>query len=128
LRLINQTHMANLILKILKWFLTTRTKYRANLYHFRKSVKEAERLAYGTNKCKGRRTYVYFLGGKYRVVNRKQVQWLKNQGAIKRSMNLEKMQCVLCYDTQGHINSHTKWTQLEIKGIDITYRRNALRL
>jgi len=115
--------MENLILKVIKWYLITRTKYRANLYHYRKAVKEAERLAAGTNKCKGRRTYVYFLGGKYRILNRKQVQWLKNQGTIKRSMNLEKMQSVLCYDTQGHINSHPNWTQLEIKGIDIIYQR-----
>ena len=115
--------MKKIIISILKWYLTTRTKYRGNLYHYRKSVKQAERLASGSDRRKGRRTYIYFLGGKYRILNRKQVQWLKNQGAIKRSMNLEKMQSFLCYDTFGHINSHPMWKQLEIRGIDITYKK-----
>ena len=111
-----------LIIKVLKQYVELRTLYRGNYYHYRKAVKEAERLALGTNKQKGKRTYVYFLGGKYRIVNRKQVQWLKNQGAIKRSMNLDKMKLVQCYDTEGHINSHSKWTHLEIRGIDIVYK------
>jgi hypothetical protein len=117
--------MKKKLLKIITWFLVTRTKWRANRLHFAKAIRTAEELAAGTRNRKGKRTYIYFLGGKYRVVNRKQVQWLKNQGTIKNTMNLEKMKGIQLYDTQGHENSHPIYKNVEVKGIDITYRRTA---
>ncbi len=119
------------IIKVLKWYVELRTKFWGNYYHYLKSVKEAERRAEGvtthyrqrSDKQKGKRTYVYFLGGKYRVLNRDQVLVLRNAKAIRRSMGTRKMRPVLCYDTEGHVNSHKTWTQLEIKGIDIVYQK-----
>lgn len=95
------------IIKLITWIYVTKTKWYANRPHFIKAVKEAERKA-ATNAwgVKGKRTYVYFLGGKYRVVNRKQVQWWKNNGVIKRSLNLDKMKGICLYDTQGSVNTH----------------------
>jgi len=115
--------MKKQLINIIKWFLITRTKWRANRLHFVKAIKQAEQLARGTHFRKGKRTYVYFLGGKYRVVNRKQIQWLKNESVIKQSMNIEKMQGIQLYDTQGHINSHSIYTSVEIPGINIVYKK-----
>jgi|GEM_PF-2723817 len=111
----------------IKWFLITRTKWRANRLHFVKAVRQAEKLAAGTplmggrGARKGKRTYIYFLGGKYRVVNRKQVQWLKNERVIKTGMSLEKMKGIQLYDTQGHVNSHPIYN-IEVPGINIVYQ------
>jgi len=114
--------MKNIIIKALTQLLIIRTKWRANRLHFVKAIKQAEKLAIGTQRQKGKRTYIYFLGGKYRVVNRKQVQWLKNQGAIKSTMNLEKMKGIQLYDTQGHVNSHPVYKNVEVPGINIIFQ------
>jgi trehalose utilization protein len=115
--------MKKLLINVLQWYFITRTKWRANRLHFVAAVKKAEKLAQGEKNRKGKRNYVYFLGGKYRVVNRKQVQWLKQERVIKSNMSLEKMKGIQLYDTMGHENSHPIYTNLEIKGINIIYQK-----
>lgn len=115
--------MKKQLIKLTQRFLITRTKWRANRLNFVRAIKKAEELAAGTNYRKGKRTYIYFLGGKYRVVNRKQVQWLKNEHVIKIGMTLEKMKGIQLYDTQGHENSHPIYKNVEVPGINIIYKQ-----
>lgn len=104
------------------WYFITRTKWRANRLHFTSAIKKAEKLSRGENGVKGKRNYVYFLGGKYRVVNRKQVQWLKQERVIKSNMSLEKMKGIQLYDTMGHENSHPIYKNVEVRGVKIVYK------
>ena len=98
--------MKKQLIKLIQWLYITRTKWNANRLHFNKAIKQAEKLANPGGNRTGKRTYIYFLGGKYRVVNRKQVQYLKGAGVIKHSINLQKLQKICLYDTQGSVNTH----------------------
>ena len=107
--------MKKIIVNILMAFLIARTKWRANLPHFRKAVKRAERRAQPTNGTKGKRQYVYFIGGKYRVFSRKDIQYLKMRGIFRPEMNVEKMGKICLYDTLSHSNTHPSYSHIQIK-------------
>jgi hypothetical protein len=102
--------MKKLLVKILSKFLQLRTRWRGNLPHFRRAVRKAERLA----AQKGKRTYVYFIGGKYRTFNRKDIKALKNAGVLKRSMNIATMNRICLYDTLTKTNSHPQFKNAKL--------------
>lgn len=93
-------------------------KWRGNRYHFEKAIKQAEIAS------KKKRTYIYFIGGKYRSLNRKQIQyWRNHTKGVRIGLKVSQMAGIQLYDTQGHINSHPTYTDVEVKGIDILYKR-----
>jgi len=96
-------------------------KWRGNLYHFKKAIKQAERKTLGIG---GKRHYIYFIGGKYRVLNRKQIQYWRNLKVFKNNLSASRMTGIQLYDTMGHINSHPIYKVIEIKGISIQYIRS----
>ena len=104
-------------------------KWRGNLYHYKKAIKRAERLAAGGSLSSGRgrgvRCRIYFIGGKYRVLNRKQIQYWRNATkGVKTDLSVSRMTNIQLYDTLGHVNSHPTYTQVEIKGVEIQYIRS----
>lgn len=103
-------------------------KWRGNRYHYIKAVKEAEELTrgkmVGDGWQKGKRSYIYFLGGKYRILNRKQVQWWRNNSKLRAEIKVSQMQGIQLYDTYEHTNSHPLYTDIVINGIDIKYVRS----
>ena len=113
--------MKKLIITFLQLLYIRRLKWRANRLHFVSAIKKAERKARGKHTGTGKRHYVYFLGGKYRVLNRKQVQMMKARGVIKHDMSLDKMKGIQLYDTMGHSNSHPEYMNVDLKGINIVY-------
>ena len=97
-------------------------KWRGNLYHFQKAIQKAEKATRGVG---GKRHYIYFVGGKYRVLNRKQIQyWRNHTKGVKVDLSVSRMTNIQLYDTMGHVNSHPTYTQVELKGIDIQYIRS----
>lgn len=106
--------MKKLFTKIALWFLLLPTRWRANRLNYKLAIRKAE--------ASPKRCYIYFLGGKYRVYNRKQIQYLKNKGVIKAHLNIEKMQGIQLYDSQFHINSHPLYTDITVRGVNITYQ------
>ena len=97
-------------------------KWRGNLYHFKKAIRQAEKATRGVG---GKRHYIYFVGGKYRVLNRKQIQYWRNKTkGVKSDLSVSRMTNIQLYDTYGHVNSHPTYTQVEVKGIDIQYIRS----
>ncbi len=91
-------------------------KWRGNLYHFKRAIKKAEKQS--------KRHYIYFIGGRYRVLNRKQIQYWRNKTkGIKSDLSVSRMTNIQLYDTMGHVNSHPTYTQVDIKGILIIYKR-----
>lgn len=113
--------MKKLIIIFFQLIYIRRLKWRANRLHFVAAIKQAERKARGKYTGTGKRHYVYFLGGKYRVLNRKQVQMMKAKRVIKPEMNLDKMKGIQLYDTAGHVNSHPEYKNVDLKRIDIVY-------
>jgi hypothetical protein len=110
----------NLKEKIINWLaprIATRIiKWYGNRYYFEKAIKLAEKAA------KKKRTYIYFIGGKYRVVNRKQIQYWRNHSkGVRQGLKVSDMTNIQLYDTQGHINSHPLYTSITLTGIDIKY-------
>lgn len=101
-------------------------KWNGNEPHFRRAIKKAEKLARGNRYgCRGKRHYIYFIGAKYRVLNRKQIQyWRNHTPGVKTDLKVSEMTGIQLYDTQGHVNSHPTYTHIEIKGIDIQYIRS----
>ena len=94
-------------------------KWRGNLYHYKKAIKQAEKATRGHM---GKRHYIYFIGGKYRVLNRKQIQYWRNKTkGVKQDLSVSRMTGIQLYDTMGHVNSHPTYTHVEIRGIDIQY-------
>ncbi len=94
-------------------------KWRGNLYHYKKAIKQAEKATRGHM---GKRHYIYFIGGKYRVLNRKQIQYWRNKTkGVKVDLSVSRMTGIQLYDTMGHVNSHPTYTHVEIRGIDIQY-------
>ena len=83
--------MKHFFIKIFAFFYTIRLRWRGNLYNFRRAVRKANRSK--------KRSYVYFLGGKYRVFTRKDIQRLKNKGVFKRHLNVDKMAKICLYDS-----------------------------
>ncbi|MGB4134250.1 MAG: hypothetical protein BWY89_00045 [Bacteroidetes bacterium ADurb.BinA012] len=106
--------MKRLLIKIIAKCVELRTKWRGNQFHFISAIKRAER--------NGRRSYVYFLGGRYHVLTRKDIQRLKVAGVFRHHMSVDTMRCVQLYDTQGHINSHPLYTNITLKGVPIVYK------
>jgi len=106
--------MKKIIIKILAKFIELRTRWRGNLPHFRRAVRKAERLASGNGNQKGKRTCVYFIGGKYRTLNRKDIQALKNAGVLKRNMNVAAMSRICLYDTLTKVNSHPQFKKAKL--------------
>lgn len=103
-------------------------KWRGNRFHYIKAIKQAEELTVTKTidgkLRKGKRTYVYFIGGKYRALNRKQVQfWRNNTKGVRTDLCVTNMTGIQLYDTEKHINSHETYPDIEIKGINITYKR-----
>lgn len=97
-------------------------KWRGNLYHFERAIREAERTSYRHN---GKRHYVYFIGGRYRVLNRKQIQhWRNVTKGVRVDLSVSRMKNIQLYDTMGHVNSHPFYTQVNprIKA-DIVYKQ-----
>lgn len=90
-------------------------KWRGNLYHFKRAIKKAEKQS--------KRHYIYFFGGRYRVLNRKQIQYCRNKKVLKHNLSASRMTGIQLYDTMGHVNSHPTYTQVDIKGILIIYKR-----
>lgn len=94
-------------------------KWRGNLPHFKQAIRRAERAASGIG---GKRHYIYFIGGKYRVLNRKQIQYWRNHSkGIRADLSVSRMTGIQLYDTMGHSNSHPTYTQVEVRGINICY-------
>lgn len=94
-------------------------KYRGNLYHYRKAIRKAEKAASGYG---GKRHYIYFLGGKYRVLNRKQVQYWRNKTkGVRADLSVSRITGIQLYDTLGSINSHPQWYNVTVPGVCITY-------
>ena len=106
--------MKKLLVKILTKFIELRAKWRGNLYNFRRAVKKAEHLAKGNGHQKGKRTYVYFIGGKYRAFNRKDVQALRNAGVFKANINTQSLAKICLYDTQTKVNSHPQFKKAKL--------------
>lgn len=106
--------MRKIIIKILSKLIELRIRWRGNLPHFRRAVRKAERLASADGKQKGKRTYVYFIGGKYRTFNRKDIQALKNAGIVKRNMSVSSMQKICLYDTLTKVNSHPQFKNAKL--------------
>lgn len=103
--------MKKFIIKLIAKLLELRTKWRANLWHFKRAVRKAEKLSQGH---RGRRTYVYFLGGKYHTFNRKDIQALKNAGVFKRNMNVANMSRICLYDTFTKENTHPQFKNVKL--------------
>lgn len=107
-------------------------KWRGNLYHYKRAIRKAEKLAGASYSPfrglggwrDGKRHYIYFIGGRYRVLNRKQIQYWRNKTkGIKSDLSVSRMTNIQLYDTMGHVNSHPTYTQVDIKGILIIYKR-----
>ena len=106
-------------------------KWRGNLYHYKRAIRKAEKLAGASYSPfrglggwrDGKRHYIYFFGGQYRVLNRKQIQYWRNKKVLKHNLSASRMTGIQLYDTMGHVNSHPTYTQVEVKGISITYKR-----
>ncbi len=99
-------------------------KWRGNLYHFKRAIREAEAKTKGKKGAAGKRHYIYFIGGRYRTLHRKQIQYWRNKTkGVKVDLSVSRMTGIQLYDTYGHVNSHPTYTQLDIKGVDITYKR-----
>jgi len=65
-----------------------------------RAIRKADRLC-----KKNRRRYrVYFIGGKYRVLNRTDIQQLKRNRAWSRNVNVTKMRKFEFYDTYRGIS------------------------
>lgn len=106
--------MRKIIIKVLAKFIELRTKWRGNLHHFRRSVRKAEKYASGNGQLKGMRHYVYFLGGRYRVLNRKQIQQLRIKGIFKPNMNTHSLAKICLYDTMTKQNSHPQFRNAKL--------------
>lgn len=104
-----------LVKKAAIWIMLLPTRWRANRLNYKLAIRKAEESP--------KRCYIYFLGGKYRVYNRKQVQYLKNKGVLRPNMTLEKMQGIQLYDSRFHTNSHPLYTDVTVRGVNITYKR-----
>jgi hypothetical protein len=114
-----------LILFIAKKLAVIIIKWRGNRFHYVKAIKRAEELAAGTRKMKGKRTYVYFIGGKYRALNRKQIQyWRNHTKGVRQGLKVSEMTGIQLYDTELHVNSHKTYPAIEIPGINIQYIRS----
>lgn len=109
----NATNMKNLFTKVLIWCALLPTRWNANRLNYKRAIRDAE--------SQSKRCYIYFLNGKYRVYNRKDVQHLKQEGVLKQHMTLDKMRGIQLYDTQGHYNSHPLYRYITVRGINITY-------
>lgn len=105
--------MKKIVIKILSKFFEFRTKWYANRLYFKAAIRQAENSK--------KRCYIYFIGGRYRVLHRKQIQLLKNGRIIRPELNIEKMKDIQLYDTQGHINSHPLYRNITLRGINIVY-------
>lgn len=90
--------MKRLILKIYTLFYTIRLRWRGNLYNFKRAVRKADRAK--------KRSYVYFIGGKYRIFTRKDIQRLKNKGVLKRGANTHTLSKICLYDTLEGVLRH----------------------
>jgi len=98
-------------------------KWQGNLLHYKKAIRRAESLAKGSKEKKGKRTYIYFIGGKYRCLNRKQIQYWRNKTkGVRTDLSVSRMSGIQLYDTLGHINSHPTYTHIEMRGTDIVYK------
>lgn len=98
-------------------------KWRGNLFHFKRAIREAERKTRNSKGKQGKRHYIYFFGGRYRVLSRKQIQYWRNKKVLKNNLSASRMTGIQLYDTMGHVNSHPTYTQVDIKGILIIYKR-----
>ena len=84
--------------------------WRGNLYHFERAIREAEHTS---SKHNGKRYYVYFICGRYRVLNRKQIQhWRNVTKGVRVDLSVSRMKNIQLYDTMGHVNSHPFYTQV----------------
>lgn len=90
--------MKKIVQKIIVFFYTLRLKWRGNLYNFKRAVRKAQRAE--------KRTYVYFIGGRYRVFNRKDIQRLKIKGAFKQGVNTHTLSKICLYDTMDGVLRH----------------------
>ena len=93
--------MKKLLVKALTLFITLRTKWRGNLWHYRSAVQQAIRRS-----KVGGRYYVFFLNGKYHVFNRKDIQRLKNKKVFQRHANTHTLAKICLFDTLDKVNRH----------------------
>lgn len=90
--------MKKLIINFLGFIYTIRLRWNGNLYNFRRNVRRAAKAK--------KRSYVYFIGGKYRVFTRKDIQALKNKGVLNRKMNIKSMSGICLFDSMTVKLSH----------------------
>ncbi|HMM16302.1 MAG TPA: hypothetical protein PKC47_02060 [Petrimonas sp.] len=90
--------MKHLLLKLYTLFYTLRLRWRGNLHHFKRAVRKANRAK--------KRNYVYFIGGKYRVFTRKDIQRLKMKGVFKHGVNTHTLSKICLYDTLDGVLRH----------------------
>lgn len=90
--------MKQLIKNFIGFIYSLIVKWRGNLYHFKKAVRKA--------RCAKKRSYVCFIGGRYRVLNRKDIQHLKNTGVFKRNINVRLLSGICLFDSQEGVLRH----------------------
>lgn len=109
-----------LIYFLAKRIATLIIKWRGNVIYYRNAIKKAEYYSRTNN---GKRFYIYFIGGKYRILHRKQIQyWRNNTKGVKADLSVSRMTGIQLYDTLGHINSHPVYKQIEMDGLNIIYK------
>lgn len=90
--------MKKLILKIYIFFYTLRLRWRGNMYNYKRAVRKA---------CQGKkRSYVYFIGGKYRVFTREDIKMHKRAGVFRQGINTQKLAKICLFDTIDGIPRH----------------------
>lgn len=90
--------MKQLILKAYTFFYTIRLRWRGNLYNFKRAVRKARQ---------GRkRSYVYFIGGKYRVFTRDEIKKYKKSGILKQGINTQTLAKICLFDTIDGVLRH----------------------
>ncbi len=90
--------MKRLIINFLGFIYSISLRWNGNLYNFKRSVRIASDAKL--------RSYVYFIGGKYRVFTRKDIQLLKKKGVLNKEMNTHTMKGICLFDSMTGKLSH----------------------
>jgi ribosomal 50S subunit-associated protein YjgA (DUF615 family) len=87
----------SLFKNLLTWFKSLLIRYHGSPEKLKKAVSKAERL----HTENGKRYRVFFLAGRYRAMNRRDVQQRKRDGDWKRHVNMTNMEPLEFYDTEN---------------------------
>jgi hypothetical protein len=82
--------------RFLNWIIKLRTRYYGSPAKLSEAVNAAEKL----HRKKGKRYRVFFIGGRYRAMNRIEVQRKKHAGKWKRRVNMTRLEPLEFYDTE----------------------------